>query len=65
MAEVARLLQHRLPASRSWDRDEINALRMDWSSPPRCNLVCIHHFCPNLAGEDEPNQREEIRLGRD
>ena len=56
--------QH-LPASRSWDQDEINAQRMDWSSPPRCNLVCIHHFCPNLAGEDEPDQMEEIRLGRD
>ena len=56
--------QH-LPASRSWDRDEIDALRMDWSRPPRCNLVCIHHFCPDLAGEDEPDKMEEIRLERD
>jgi hypothetical protein len=56
--------QH-LPASRSWDQDEIDALRMDWSSPPCCNLVCIHHFCPDLAGEDEPDQMEEIRLGRE
>jgi hypothetical protein len=37
--------QH-LPASRSWDSNEIDALRLDWSRPPRCNLVCIHHFCP-------------------
>ena len=51
--------QH-LPASRSWDQDEIDALRMDC-----CNLVCIHHFCPDLAGEDEPDQMEEIRLGRE
>ena len=56
--------QH-LPASRSWDRDEIDALRLNWSRPPRCNLVCIHHFCPDLAGADEPDQMEEIRLGRD
>ena len=37
--------QH-LPASRSWDSNEIDALRLDWSRPPRCNLVCMHHFCP-------------------
>ena len=53
--------QH-LPASRSWDTDEIDALQLDRSRPPRCNLVCIHHFCPDLAGEDEPDQMEETRL---
>ena len=53
--------QH-LPASRSWDIDEIDALQLDRSKPPRCNLVCIHHFCPDLAGEDEPDQMEETRL---
>ena len=56
--------QH-LPASRSWDTDEIDALQLDRSRPPRCNLVCIHHFCPDLAGEDEPDQMEETRLGTD
>ena len=53
-----------LPASRSWDQNKIDALWMDWSSPPCCNLICIHHFCPDLAGEDEPDQMEEIRLPR-
>ena len=53
--------QH-LPASRSWDTDETFALQLDRSKPPRCNLVCIHHFCPDLAGEDEPHQMEETRL---
>ena len=53
--------QH-LPASRSWDTNEINAMQLDRSKPPRCNLVCIHHFCPDLAGEDEPDQMEETRL---
>ena len=62
--EEAPEYQH-LPASRSWDQNEIDALRMDWSSPPRCNLICIHYFCPDLAGEDEPDQMEEIRLGRE
>ena len=56
--------QH-LPASRSWDTDEIDALQLDRSKPPRCNLVCIHHFCPDLAGEDEPVQMEETWLATD
>ena len=55
--------QH-LPASRSWDSNEIDALQLDRSRPPRCNLVCFHHFCPDLAGEDEPDQMEESRLPR-
>ena len=55
--------QH-LPTSRSWDSNEIDALKLDRSRPPRCNLVCFHHFCPDLAGEDEPDQMEEIRLPR-
>ena len=41
-----------LPASRDWDADEIAAMQVDWSQPPRCNLVCFHHFCPEWAGED-------------
>ena len=55
--------QH-LPASRSWDSNEIDALQLDRSRPPRCNLVCFHHFWPDLAGEDEPDQMEDIRLPR-
>ena len=55
--------QH-LPASRTWDSNEIDALQLDRSRPPRCNLVCFHHFCPDLAGEDEPDQMEESRLPR-
>ena len=53
--------QH-LPASRSWDTNEIVALQLDRSRPPRCNLICIHHFCPEMAGEDEPTQMEETPL---
>ena len=53
-----------LPASRSWDSEEIDALQLDRSRPPRCNLLCFHHFCPDLAGEEEPDQMEEIRLPR-
>jgi hypothetical protein len=56
--------QH-LPASRSWDTDEIDALQLDRSKPPCCNLFCIHHFCPDLAEEDEPDQMEETRLATD
>ena len=51
-----------LPASRDWDSNEIAAMQVDWSKPPRCNLVCIHHFCPQWAGEEEPDQMEEVRL---
>ena len=53
-----------LPASRSWDSNEIAAMQVDWSRPPRCNLVCFHHFCPEWAREEEPDQMEEIRLPR-
>jgi hypothetical protein len=24
--------------------------------------VCFHHFCPEWAGEEEPDQMEEVRL---
>ena len=51
-----------LPASRDWDANEIAAMQVDWSRPPRCNLVCFHHFCPECAGEEEPDQMEEVRL---
>ena len=54
-----------VPASRSWYVDEIVALQLDRSRPPRCNLICIHHFCPDMAGEDEPTQMEETRLVTD
>ena len=53
-----------LPASRSWDSNEIDALQLDMTKPPRCNLICFHHFCPDWAGEEEPDQMEEIRLPR-
>ena len=53
-----------LPASRSWDSNEIAALKLDMTKPPRCNLICFHHFCPDWAGEEEPDQMEEIRLPR-
>ena len=52
-----------LPASRDWDSNEIAAMQVDWSRPPRCNLVCFHHFCLEWAGEEEPDQMEEVRLG--
>ena len=38
--------------------------RLDMTKPPRCNLICFHHFCPDWAGEEEPDQMEEIRLPR-
>ena len=56
--------QH-LPASRTWDTNEIVALQLDRAQPPRCNLICIHHFCPDMAGEDEPTQMEETPLVTD
>ena len=51
-----------LPASRTWDTDEILALQLDRARPPRQNLICISHFCPDMAGEDEPAQMEETPL---
>ena len=53
-----------LPASRSWDSDEIAALQLDMTKPPRCNLICFHHFCPDWAGEEEPDQMQESQLPR-
>ena len=53
--------QH-LPASRTWDTDEILALQLDRAQPPRRNLICINYFNPDMAGEDEPTQMEESRL---
>ena len=53
-----------LPASRSWDDDEIGALQLDMTKPPRCNLICLHHFCPDWAGEEEPDQMQESQLPR-
>ena len=45
-----------LPASRAWDHNEVVALQLDLGRPPSCNLVCIHQFCPSLAGEEEPDE---------
>ena len=56
---------HHLPASRTWDTDEVLALQLDRARPPRQNLICINYFCPDLAGEDEPHQMEETRLATD
>ena len=53
--------QH-LPASRTWDTDEILALQLDRAQPQRRNLICINYFSPDMAGEDEPTQMEESRL---
>ena len=53
-----------LPASRSWDDDEIAALQLDLTKAPRCNLICFHHFCPDWAGEEEPDQMQESKLPR-
>ena len=53
----------RVPAA-ARDSHEINALQLDMTKPPRCNLICFHHFCPDWAGEEEPDQMEEIRLPR-
>ena len=51
-----------LPASRAWDTDEVFNLQLDLNRPPRCNLVCIHQFCPSLAGEEEPEQMMQKAL---
>ena len=53
---------HHLPASRTWDTDEVLALQLDRARPPRQNLICIGYFCPDMAGEDEPAQMEETPL---
>ena len=51
-----------LPASRTWDTDEILAMQLDRARPPRLNLICISHFCPDMAGEDEPGKMEDTPL---
>ena len=51
-----------LPASRTWDTNEIVALQLDRTRPPRENLVVIANFCPDMAGEDEPSQMEDAPL---
>ena len=51
-----------LPASRTWDTDEIGALQLDRARPPRENLIVIANFCPDMAGEDEPSQMEDAPL---
>ena len=51
-----------LPASRTWDTDEVLALQLDRARPPHQNLICISYFCPDMAGEDEPGQMEETPL---
>ena len=53
-----------LPASRSWDDNEITALQLDLTKAPRSNLICFHHFCPDWAGEEEPDQMQESKLPR-
>ena len=54
-----------LPASRTWDTDEVLALQLDRTRPPHQNLICISYFCPDMAREDEPTQMEESRLAAD
>ena len=54
-----------LPASRTWDTDEVLALQLDRARPPRQNLICIGYLCPDMAGEDEPAQMEETWLATD
>ena len=53
-----------LPASRSWDNNEVVALQLDMTKPPRCNLICFHHFCPDWAGEEEPDEMQESQFPR-
>ena len=51
-----------LPASRTWDTDEVLALQLDRARPPHQNLIVIGYFCPDMAGEDEPGQMEDTPL---
>ena len=51
-----------LPASRTWDTDEVLALQLDRARPPHKNLIVISYFCPDMAGEDEPGQMEDTPL---
>ena len=53
-----------MPASRSQDDDEIAALQLDMTKPPRCNLICLHHFCPDWAREEEPDRMQESQFPR-
>ena len=50
-----------LPASRSWDSNEIAALLVDWTKPPRCNLVCFHHFV--RTGPERRSRTRWMRSG--
>ena len=58
-------MYQQLPASRSWDTDEVSALWLDLSKAPRSNLICFQHFCPDLAGEEEPDQMYAAELPRE
>jgi hypothetical protein len=53
------IMYDRLPASRMWDINEVQGLRLDMDKPPMSNLVCIDHFCPAWAGEEEPIEMQE------
>ena len=58
-------MYEQLPASRSWDTNEVSALWLDLTKAPRSNLVCFHHFCPDLAREEEPDQMFGAELPRE
>ena len=58
-------MYEQLPASRSWDTNEVSALWLDLSKAPRSNLICFQHFCPDLAGEEEPDQMFAAELPRE
>ena len=49
---------------KSWDNNEINALQLDMTQPPRCNPICFHHFCPDWAREEEPDEMQESHFPR-
>ena len=51
-----------LPGSRMWDTDEVRGLQLDMDKPPMSNLVCLEHFCPAWAGEEEPTELQESTL---
>ena len=38
-----------LRASRYWDDNEVLGLQLDLYRPPRYNLVCFQHFCPDWS----------------
>ena len=57
-------MYEQLPASRSWDTDEVSALMLDLTKAPRSNLICFQHFCPDWAGEEEPDQMQATEFPR-